>query len=77
MSSFKVMPWLRALRDRDAAEEHGCSAEERLARHRREAAPLVEQFLRSHPGVRPPAVGNAARVAEDRPPYGPVPAQRE
>lgn len=70
MSSFKVMPWLRALRDRHAEEEKGMSIKERLEKHRRETEPLVREFLTNHPEARQPESATQSQVAEDHTRYG-------
>jgi hypothetical protein len=46
---FKVMPWLRALRDRSAREQEGVSAEERIRRSSEVSAPLMQESRRNHP----------------------------
>ena len=51
-SKFKVLDWLRGVRDRSAAEEREMSDAERLERLKRKAAPLVTAFLKSCPRVR-------------------------
>lgn len=45
MSEFRVMDWLREVRDRNAEEESGLSLTERLARTERGAHELLEQML--------------------------------
>jgi len=50
-NDFKVLPWLRALRDRNAKEEEGMTIEERLRRTRERAQPLMREFLKNHPNV--------------------------
>jgi len=71
-AEFKVMPWLRALRDRHAREVAGLSAAERLRRSSAESATLMAEFFRHHPEARPaPPEAPAARVAEPRAAYGP------
>lgn len=69
-SEFKVMPWLRALRDRNAEEERELTIAERLKKHRAESEALVEDFLQVHPEARSMRQQSAARVAEDRAEYG-------
>jgi hypothetical protein len=70
-AEFKVMPWLRALRDRHAQEVEGLSVAERLRRSRAEAEPLMEEFFGNHPAARPVApAAPVARVAETRAAYG-------
>jgi hypothetical protein len=69
MSRFKVMPWLRALRDRTAEEEKGLTVEQRLEKHRRESAPLVEQFVRNHPAARRIETVSPPMVAEKNATY--------
>lgn len=71
MSEFKVMPWLRALRDRNAEKERGLTIAERLKKHRAESETLVEEFLRIHPEARCIRQQPASRVvAEGRSEYG-------
>ena len=71
MSNFKVMPWLRTLRDRDAEEDKGISINDRLVKHRREAVPLVREFLKKHPNAENNAEQQrVAMVAEEHAPYG-------
>ena len=71
ITEFKVMPWLRALRDRHAREVEGLSVAERLRRSRAASEPLMEEFFRNHPEARPAAPAKpAARVAETRTAYG-------
>ena len=71
MSEFKVMPWLRALRDRNAEEERGLTIAERLKKHRAESETLVAEFLRVHPEARCMRQQSAALVAaEEHAPYG-------
>lgn len=70
MTEFKVMPWLRALRDRSAKEQVGLSVDERLRRSRARAAPLTAQFLKRHPEARSRSARELLVVAEERPEYG-------
>ena len=70
MTEFKVMPWLRALRDRNAEEEQGLTTEQRFQKHHREAEPLVRDFLANHPNVKMVEPSRIAKVAEETPPYG-------
>ena len=71
MNSFKVMPWLRALRDRNAEDEKGMSINDRLEKHRREVEPLVREFLKKHPNAENNAEPQRSMmVAEKHAPYG-------
>ena len=70
-TEFKVMPWLRALRDRHAQAVEGLSVAERLRRSRAESEVLMEEFFHHHPEARPATpAAPAARVAETRAAYG-------
>jgi hypothetical protein len=69
-SEFKVMPWLRALRDKSAKEQEGLSVAERLRRSRALSAPLMEEFLKSHPEARSASEKPLSQVAEENPKYG-------
>ncbi len=48
-TEFKVMPWLRELRDRNAAEEQGLTIADRLQRTRDGAREIHRQLLTHHP----------------------------
>ena len=69
-SEFKVMPWLRALRDKSAKEQEGLSVAERLRRTRALSTPLVEEFMKNHPDARRTSESPLSRVAEEQAPYG-------
>ena len=63
-NNFKVLPWLRALRDRNAKEEEGMTIKERLRRTRERAQPLMREFLKSHPNVKMAESPRSTVVAE-------------
>jgi len=69
-TDFKVMPWLRALRDRNVKEEAGLSIEERLRRSRERAAPLLRDFREYHPEAKKTSNPSHALVAERGDKYG-------
>ena len=48
-SEFKVLPWLRGVRDRYAQETEGLEDAERIERLRRETEAWVRQFVRDRP----------------------------
>ncbi|MCA9439938.1 MAG: hypothetical protein KC964_03965 [Candidatus Omnitrophica bacterium] len=50
MNDFKVLDWLREVRDRNAEIESGMSKKERIERSREGAKALIEE-LRQTPGV--------------------------
>ena len=63
-TEFKVLPWLRALRDRNACEETGLADADVLERTRQRAVPVIRELQRTHPEAfhhDPPA---QMRVAE-------------
>lgn len=69
-SDFRVLDWLRSVRDRQAAETEGMSAEARFEHDRRLARDVVREFLKNHPNARRAAAPRAHSVAEDRGKYG-------
>jgi hypothetical protein len=69
-TEFKVMPWLRELRDRNAKDEAGLSIEERLRRSREKAAGLLREFRLNHPEASKKNSPPQALVAEDGDQYG-------
>ena len=71
MNDFKVIRWIRGLRDRNAQEEKDLTIKDRLEKHRREAEPFVREFLAKHPNIESSAEPkHNAMVAEDRARYG-------
>ena len=51
-TGFRVMPWLRALRDRNAEAEAGMSWDQILEREREQKEAGVAWFLKAHPDAR-------------------------
>ena len=47
-NGFKVLDWLREVRDRQAAETAQMDIQERLAYGRKQAQPIVRDFLKAH-----------------------------
>jgi hypothetical protein len=64
-SDFKVLDWVRRVRDRNAGEERNMSVEERSVRLRERAEPLVETFLANHPRARRTPSAKNACVREE------------
>ncbi|MBU0679139.1 MAG: hypothetical protein KJ626_13625 [Verrucomicrobia bacterium] len=69
-SDFKVLEWLRDVRDRQAAETDGMSAKARFEHDRRMARDAVRAFLKKHPEARRAAGQRLHSVAEDPGEYG-------
>ena len=46
VSDFKVMKWLRSVRDANAAAEHGMSSQDRLTRTEEETRDVIERMLK-------------------------------
>ncbi len=69
-TEFKVLPWLREVRDRHARETEGLTSEERVAALERETRAWTAAFLRNHPEAVDRATPAPARVAEQPAPYG-------
>ena len=76
-TEFKVMPWLRALRERNAQEEAGLTIEERLRRTRERAAPVMREFMKNHPKARQCAQKVQSMVAEEHGHYGTLRKRRD
>ena len=51
-SEFKVMPWLRSIRDDNADTESGISVRQRIKRTRKESGTLLNNYLQSHPSAK-------------------------
>ena len=68
-SDFKVLDWLRKVRDQYAQETKGLSDEERLARLHQETGAWVRDLRRKPPNSAP-QLHVPAFVHEDKPPYG-------
>ena len=69
-TEFKVLPWLREVRDRHARETEGLTAEERVADLERETHPWTAAFLRNHPEAVVREAPAKTRVAKQPEPYG-------
>jgi hypothetical protein len=69
-TEFKVMPWLRALRDRNAKEQAGLTIDERLRRSQKRGEPLLREFQRSHPEAFADRKARPLAVAEEHVHYG-------
>ncbi len=68
---FKVLEWLREVRDRHAREVEGLTPEQRLAALDQETRAWNESFFKQHPQVRPGIPPRPAeRVAETPAVYG-------
>jgi hypothetical protein len=68
---FKVLEWLRDVRDRHARQTEGLTTEQRLAALEQETREWNAAFFRNHPEARLAApLEPAARVAETRASYG-------
>ena len=72
-TEFKVMPWLREVRDRHARETEGLTSAERVAALERETHAWTTAFLRKHPDTAVRAAPAHARVAETSESYGQKP----
>jgi hypothetical protein len=72
-SEFRVLPWLRDVRDRYAEETEGLDAAERIDLLRRETEVWVQQFLRHHP--QKPAPAKAPALIRESP--GEYPSTRQ
>lgn len=48
-NEFKIMPWLRALRDRSAGESRGLSPDEIVRKTEAAAARFHSEYMRLHP----------------------------
>ena len=71
-AEFRVLPWLRDLRDRYVVEEQGLSAAERVQRIRAQAAPLRAKPAcptRSRPSGEAVAEPQVLSLAETRTRY--------
>ena len=65
-TEFKVLPWLRTLRDKHAREMEGLTDEERLAALKRETHEFETAFRRAHPeAFRDSAKTNVTERPED------------
>lgn len=67
-NEFKVMPWLRTIREEHAARQAGLSDAERIEQDRREAAEITDRLFKNSKTYRIPAP-SFTRVAEKREPH--------
>jgi len=65
-SNFKVLEWLRGVRDALAAETAGMNADASLKHDRQTADDAVRTFLKNHPDVGRSEGRHLPSVAEDR-----------
>ena len=65
MNNFKVMDWLRKIRDQQAADTAHMSIQERLIHEQTQAQPHVRHFFEVNPEVKKRASSRHPLVAEE------------